>query len=136
MRIVRHFITLLLGPLSVNESKTILSRQANMVGWLIDLDTRLVTMARHNLLRTLYDFKQVDRSPGARVQVKFLQKLASYGSRYSTICQYMKPFSSFLYSVSSYTNANVRVRVSEDLVVVLDLWVLMLVLTVIQPTRF
>ena len=48
----------------------------------------------------------------------------------------MKPLTLFLYSVSSYTNANVRVKVSEDLVVVLDLWVLMLVLTVIQPTRF
>ena len=135
MAIVKDIILLLLGPFSINESKTIMSRQADMVGWYIDLDTSLVTMSEHNLLRTLYDFMQVQRE--AYVQVKFIQKLASYSSRYSTICRYMKPFSSYLYSASSgYHSANVRVKVNDDLGVVVDLWILMLVLTVIQPTRF
>ena len=49
----------------------------------------------------------------------------------------MKPFSSYLYSAcSGFNNLDVRVPVSEDLVVVVELWVMMLVLTVIQPTRF
>jgi len=135
MAIVKDIILLLLGPFSINESKTIMSRQADMVGWYIDLDTSLVTMSEHNLLRTLYDFMQVKRE--AYIQVKFIQKLASYSSRYSTICRYMKPLSSYLYSASSgYHSANVRVKVNEDLGVVVDLWILMLVLTVIQPTRF
>jgi len=135
LEIVREIIKSLLGPNSINEKKTYSGRRATMVGWDIDLDTQLVTMAEHNLLRTFYDFLQVKL--GGYVTVKYLQRLASYSSRYSTICRYMKPFSQYLYAESSgYKKENVRVLVTEELMVVIDLWTMMLVLTIIEPTRF
>jgi hypothetical protein len=49
----------------------------------------------------------------------------------------MKPFSQYLYAESSgYKKENVRVLVTEELMVVIDLWTMMLVLTIIEPTRF
>jgi hypothetical protein len=56
LAIVREIIMALLGPNSINKKKTHSGRRATMVGWYIDLDTKLVTMAEHNLLRTFYDF--------------------------------------------------------------------------------
>jgi hypothetical protein len=133
--IVREIIKMLLGPNSINEKKTHWGRRATMVGWDIDLDTKLVTMAEHNLLRTFYDFFQVKL--GGYVTVKYLQRLASYSSRYSTICRYMRPFSQYLYAAASgYQKENVKILVTEDLMVVIDLWTMVLVLTVIEPARF
>jgi hypothetical protein len=133
--IVREVIIKLLGPFAINEKKTVVARVADIVGWSINLDTQLVTMAKHNLLRTLYDFIQVKH--GQHISIKYLQKLASYSSRYSTICRYMKPFSSYLYDAASgYHNVETRVMVSAELLVVTDLWTMMIILTVIQPARF
>ena len=56
MTIAKKIILLLLGPFFYNESETITSRQAGMMGWYVDLDTNLVIMSEHNLLRKLYDF--------------------------------------------------------------------------------
>jgi hypothetical protein len=135
MTVVREVIIMLLGPYAINEKKTVVARVADMVGWSIDLDTQLVTMAKHNLHRTLYDFMQV--KAGQHISIKYLQKLASYSSRYSTICRYMKPFSSYLYDAASgYHNMETRVMVSAELSVVTELWTMMIILTVIQPARF
>jgi hypothetical protein len=127
MTVVREVIIMLLGPYAINDKKTVVSRVADMVGWSIDSDTQLVTMAKHNLHRTLYDFMQV--KAGQHISIKYLQKLASYSSRYSTICRYMKPFSSYLYDAASgYHNMETRVMVSAELSVVTELWTMMIIL--------
>jgi hypothetical protein len=59
MTVVREVVIMLLGPYAINEKKPVVGHVADMVGWYVNLDTQLVTMVKHNLLRTLYDFMQV-----------------------------------------------------------------------------
>ena len=83
----------LMGPDSV-ENKS--GRRLTFIGYDIDLDKRLVTISKRNILRTLYGFLNVDlKGP---IKVKTMQKLASWASRYGKICVYMKPFVGVLYA--------------------------------------
>jgi hypothetical protein len=86
----------LMGPDSVEETKTKSGRSLTFIGYEIDLDKRLVTISKRNILRTLYGFLNVDLH--GTMKVKTMQKLASWASRYGKICVYMKPFISVLYA--------------------------------------
>ena len=86
----------LMGPNSVETSKTETGRAITFIGFEIDLDKSLITISERNILRTLYGFLNIDIT--APIKVKTLQKLASWASRYSNICAYMKPFVSVLYA--------------------------------------
>ena len=86
----------LMGPDSVEETKTKSGRKLTFIGYEIDLDKRLVTISKRNILRTLYGFLNVDLE--GPMKVKTMQKLASWASRHGKICVYMKPFISVLYA--------------------------------------
>ena len=86
----------LMGPDSVEETKTKSGRSLTFIGYEIDLDKRLVTISKRNILRILYGFLNVDLH--GTMKVKTMQKLASWASRYGKICIYMKPLISVLYA--------------------------------------
>ena len=50
----------LLGPSSVAAEKDKSGRQLDMIGWLIDLDTQLVTISDKNFNKTLHAFFSFD----------------------------------------------------------------------------
>jgi hypothetical protein len=85
----------LLGLESVADDKTVFGRKLDMIGWLIDLDTRTVSISRHNFFKTLHGFFSVDET--RPVKVEDLQRLASWGVRYSTVCRAMRPFAHDLF---------------------------------------
>ena len=88
--------TALLGPTAIAEHKTEVGRRLDVIGYTIDLDTRLVTISKKNFLKTLHGYYDVDLSkPVPRATI---EKLASWGSRYAFICRFMKPFNRALYS--------------------------------------
>ena len=87
-------ITKLLGEGAVAEHKTEHGRRLDVIGYTIDLDSRLVTISRKNFLKTLHGYYSVDLTKP--VPRRTIEKLASWGSRYSFICRFMKPFNEAL----------------------------------------
>jgi hypothetical protein len=83
--------TNLLGPncvdLNPETTKYRANRDLEVIGWRINLDTRLVSMSARNGNKCLYAFFMVDTS--GYVDVKEMQKLASLASRYVQICGFM-----------------------------------------------
>ena len=71
----------LLGPGAIEPKKTSWGRKQDIIGWSICLDTRTVSIAKHNFYKALHGFFTVDESKA--VPVKVLQNLASWGSRYA-----------------------------------------------------
>ena len=70
----------LLGDTAVADIKTEHGRRLIMIGWVIDLDERLVAVARRNVMKAFYGFSvlQVD----VPVAMRVIQKLASWAERY------------------------------------------------------
>ena len=85
----------LLGPMAIAADKWESGRRLTWIGWIVDLDQKRVTISRRNFLKTLYGFFSVDME---RVQVKDVERLASWASRYTTILRVMEPFSQALYA--------------------------------------
>jgi len=92
---MREVCEALLGPLAIAEDKWEWGRRLTWIGWDIDLDEERVTISRRNFMKTLHGFFTLDES---NVQVRELEKVASWASRYSTILRVMEPFSKALYA--------------------------------------
>ena len=55
--------------------KTESGRRLDMIGWVVDLDLRSVSIAKHNFLKTFYGFMSCDETK--KMKVKEVEKLAS-----------------------------------------------------------
>lgn len=85
----------LLGPHAMAEDKWEAGVRLTWIGWDIDLVRRRVTISRRNFMKTLYGFFIVDLD---HAQVREIERLASWASRYSTILRVMEPFNGALYA--------------------------------------
>jgi hypothetical protein len=131
----RRCIEDLLGSLSVAEDKSECGRKLDFIGWSVDLDDQRLGIARHNTLKVFYGFCELRTRK--HLSVREIMKLASWSSRYSLVCRWMRPFSTYLYSLSSgYTNLETQVLLTSNSALIIDLWVMFLVLMEIEPTRF
>ena len=111
----------LLGPNAVESTKSSWGRRVDIIGWSICLDTRTVSIARHNFYKALYGFFSIDENK--TVPVRVLQKLASWGSRYAAVCRHMRPFSHMLYTaVGNVTNRNATRHLNDETRVCIRLW--------------
>jgi hypothetical protein len=86
----------LMGPDAIADTKTMSGRRLVTIGYALDLDTRMVYMAKRNAQRTLFGYMTTDLN--LPVTVREMMRLGSWASRYGHICRHMKPFSRFLYS--------------------------------------
>ena len=68
----------LMGPDSIEQTKTESGRHLTFIGYDIDLDKRLVTISKRNIIRALYGFLNVDFTKP--MKVKYMQKLTSWAS--------------------------------------------------------
>lgn len=94
--VITEIVTLLLGPHGIEWSKWYAGRQGEWIGWLIDLDTRRVSLGRRNLLKVLYGFFNFDTS--RHIQARHLLRLASWASRYTTVLRMLSSFTTYLYT--------------------------------------
>ena len=124
----------LMGPNSVETTKTETGRIITFIGYDIDLDKKMVTISERNILRSLYGFLNVDLN--APIRVKTLQKLASWASRYSSICAYMKPFVSILYAEYAGRGEHVTVALSKRARRVICCFRVLLGLTAVNSIKF
>jgi ribonuclease HI len=124
----------LLGPNAVETEKSEYGRVQTVIGYEINLDTRVVTISKRNILRTFYGFMTVnfDRP----VTVKLMQKLASWASRYSNICSHMKPYVRVLYKEYAGRKEHVQFKLSETACRVIQLFRVLLGLTAVNELRF
>jgi hypothetical protein len=129
-------ITELVGPeaKTVAKDKTEHGRVLDAIGWRLDLDLQLVSLARHNYLKTLYGFLILNE--GSHVALEFLEKLASWSSRYSLVCRFMRPFSRFLYHSTVGRRTSVRILLTGNLWVVITMWRMFLAMMAIDPKGY
>jgi hypothetical protein len=94
----RSICTDLLGPKAVADDKSKSGRRLDLIGYVVDLDKKTLSIARKNFLNTVDGFFTVDAT--ALTTLPFAQKLASWASRYSMIFRHMRPFSSALHQAT------------------------------------
>ena len=90
LALTRETCTDLLGPTAVTDDKTETGQRLDVIGYVIDLDSQRVLIARKNQLNALHGFASVDVD--GTTNHRTAQKLASWGSRYGKICRVMRPF--------------------------------------------
>ena len=106
-----------------------------VIGWAFNLDEMWVGIARHNSLKTLHGFLRI-RSE-THLSVKQFMTLASWASRYVTIVRFMKPFNSYLRSLTAgKTNLNSMLLIDSQMRQICDLWISFLMLIEINPIQF
>lgn len=98
MDTARIICTGLLGPNAVAEDKSKSGRRLDLIGYVVDLDTKSLSIARKNFLNTVYSFYTIDA--GENTTLPIAQKLASLASRYSVIFRHMRPYSSALHQAT------------------------------------
>lgn len=113
----------LLGNGSVADDKTEHGRIIDFIGWEFDLETRVVSVARRNFMKTLYGMICM-RGSETNPTVREVQRVASWASRYSVVCRSLKPFSVDLYdAVRGYREQRARIRLGKVQLRALDMWI-------------
>ena len=136
--IARAEFVSLLGDEAPEDTKTIAScdnnGQADIIGYLVDLRLQVVSITKKNFYRTLYGFFTVNID--AMVPVRTLEKLASWASRYVTICRWLTPFTGPLYKAYAGLRRNVSVALTDEAKTSIRLWRAALCALNLEPAKF
>jgi hypothetical protein len=125
----------LLDPSSVAAERDKSGRQLDMIGWLIDLDTQLVTISDKNFARTLHAFFSFNVVEP--ITVHQVQVMASLASRYTQINVLMKVHVGALYKFQqSFPSNSARRRLPELARVEVLLWRAFLLSLSVNPASF
>ena len=89
----------LLGPSAIVEDKTKTSNRIDVLGYVIDLKLKVVSISHKNFLNAVYGFFTIDLDK--KVQLSTVEKFASWGSRHSKICRAIRPFCGALHRAAS-----------------------------------
>lgn len=104
----------------ISESKTVINRRIDVIGYTIDLDTCCVSVTEKNQHRVLYGLTIIDTS--TVVTVKLMQRFASWISRYSCIIPILKPFIRPLYSSFQGKNEHSSYVLDDDVIRLLQIF--------------
>ena len=131
----RRVCTDLLGPTAVADDNTEWGRRVDIIGYVIALDRKRVSISRKIFLNTLYGFLLVDLD--AAMSFKTAQRLASWSSRYGMVCRAMRPFCGALHRLSAgRTDRHATFTPSEEAKRAIRLWRAMLFLVRYDELRF
>ena len=122
MNIAEGVCNSLLGPGAVEQTKSSWGRRQDWIGWQLCTESRTVSIARHNFLKTLYGFFTVNAMKPVRV--KEIQRLLSWGSRYSAVCRFMRPYTNDLFTAmcGAISNGNSTRRLGVAAQQCIHLW--------------
>jgi hypothetical protein len=138
--VARELCTKLLGDEAVADEKTDAGRRMDVLGYCFDLDLRRVTIAHKNFIKTLYGY--FTTNVDAKIPVKVIERLASWGSRYGSICPTLRAFNRALYSVIWRNDArhtlsrHVSIELTPAAKRTIRLWRAMLVALRLDERRF
>jgi hypothetical protein len=136
LRIIREIIVNLLGPDSVEDKKTEWGRRLDWIGWSVDLDNFSISVASHNMLKTLYGFFSVNVE--APVSLAQLSTIASWAARYSLVCRFMRPHTSVLFAALGKYGGHMHVELmlDQEVAVCIQLWRCCLVVLDLDNKKF
>ena len=135
MKTAQEVAERLLGSYAISIKKTKCDRVLDWIGWKVNLENQTVSIADHNLFKTLFGFFKLEKFQ--KITVREIQRLASWASRYSLICRYMKPFTQFLYqSIQGRKQLQSLVVVEGSLWLVIQLWQIFLVMSKLRPEKY
>ena len=127
--------TRLLGLMAVANDKTEWGIRLDVLGYIIDLASRKLSIARKNFMNAIYGFMKVDLS--LPMSLHTAQRLASWGSRYSMICRVMRPFCGALHRLShGRKERQATFHLSEEAKIAIRGWRAMLCLVHLDEQRF
>ncbi len=134
LSVAAALFTGLMGPVACAPDKTKAATRLDIIGYNLDTVTALVTIAEKNVLKALYGFMSVTRD--APISFLLMEKLASWGSRYATICPLLLPFTAVLHASMHRLSARCSISVTPHLWSVILLFRTLLALTVLRSTAF
>jgi hypothetical protein len=112
MATTKRVVEELMGDNSISDKKSVRGRRVDLLGWAVDLDKGIVTIAQHNFMKAFYGFftAEVD---GA-IPFHTMERLASWASRYSQLSRSMKPFVNVLHqSMTHRRNKNAAITITD-----------------------
>ena len=124
----------LLGPLAIEDSKTEWGRRLTIIGWDLDLDNRLVAIARKNALKAFYGYAA--RSLEMRVPMRMIESWAAWAERYGEICLFIRLFRRVLYGQVRRELQHTSTIISHQARRVVRLYQALLALTLLDELRF
>jgi len=128
----------LLGEDSVAHEKTessLLTGRLTWIGWEVNLDAWTVSIGKSNFLKTLYGFFSVNEEE--LVPVAVIHRLASWASRYSTICRILRPYTTNLFAeLQGINNLGIKKKLRPRAVYTIRLWRVILCMMELQASRF
>lgn len=131
MAIARSICT----DLAVADDKSKSGRRLDLIGYVIDLDKKCLSIARKNFLNTVYGFYTVNAEE--KITLPVAQKLASWASRYSMIFRHMRPFSSALHQATcGRTNKTNLFELKPEAKRSIQMWRATLALVELNEKRF
>jgi hypothetical protein len=136
LAVAKTLMTQLLGSDAVEDRKTETGRALDWIGWRVNLDTMSLSVAKHNMLKTLYGFFSIDiESP---VSLTELQSMASWASRYCLVCPYMRPHTNPLYGAMKPYGGRpyVRLPLPSAVKACVQLWRCCLTVLELYESRF
>jgi hypothetical protein len=136
LKLIRQLIVDLLGPDSVEDKKTESGRALDWIGWSVNLDSFRISIAPHNMLKTLHGFFSIDlQSP---VSLSQLSTISSWAARYSLVCRFMRPHTSVLFSAMGKYGGHMHAELllETEVRVCIQLWRCCLVVLDLHEERF
>ena len=135
-RAVDKVIVTLLGDEALAPKKDMSGRSLVILGWAFDLDARMVSISRDNLLSTLYAFMDIELE--RTTSLLQLERAASLATRYSVLCRSMLPFTTAMYKdIAGFKgNRSTRHRLPSNSRVDIALWKAYLTLVGTHPATY
>jgi hypothetical protein len=134
MATARRVVTDLMGPGSLALEKEETGTRLEIIGWLIDLDTCRLSIARKNLLKAFYGFFTLDLEK--KTNLEEVERMASYSERYSLVCKVMLPFQACLNRmIAAHWNSHDRFHWTEESKLAIRMWRAALFLVTIDESH-
>jgi hypothetical protein len=110
-------------------------RKLVMIGWKVDLDSRLVSLSHKNLMKVAYGFTITDLDQP--VKVRWVTKLASWSSRYTQILRALHPCTVSLFAqIAGMQNMEATMEWKGDARVAVLIWRAALVLLHLYESEY
>lgn len=132
--IIQGVAETILGEGAVAPKKTMWGRRIPVIGYIIDLDSKLLTIDSKNVNRAIYGFLSVRLD--APITLRMMQRLASWGSRYANVCVFMRPFVRALYRGYAGRSGLATFPIPVDAARSIRMFRVLLLLVVVDERRF
>jgi hypothetical protein len=130
----KRLVESLLGPGTIEDSKTKAGRRVEVIGFNLDLDKQLLAISDRCVERALGGYMSVRVQ--APVPVRTVMRLASWAVRYTKVCRFMAPFVRALYASIKGRHLHTSIVLSSAAAISVGVVQALLALTVVKERAF